>query len=126
MQATARHSDAGPGRGEPASGPDAPVDLAHLTRHTLGNRDLEREVLRLFAVQARMLVARMQEAGDEAALRRLLHTLLGSAKGIGAWGVAGAAERQQAALDEGAPADLPVLAGTVEEAEAFIEALLRE
>lgn len=126
MQATARHSDAGSGRGEPASATDAPVDLAHLTRHTLGNRDLEREVLRLFAVQARMLVARMQEAGDEAALRRLLHTLLGSAKGIGAWGVAGAAERQQAALDEGAPADLPVLAGTVEEAEAFIEALLRE
>lgn len=126
MQATARQSDAGPRHAEPASGTRPPVDLVHLTRHTLGNRDLEREVLRLFAVQARMLVARMQDAQDEAVLRRLLHTLLGSAKGIGAWRVAGAAERQQAALDEGAPADLPVLAGTVEEAEAFIEALLRE
>lgn len=126
MQATARQSDADARHADPEPGTHAPVDLVHLTRHTLGNRDLEREVLRLFAVQARMLVARMQDAQDEAVLRRLLHTLLGSAKGIGAWSVAGAAERQQAALDEGAPADLPVLAGTVEEAEAFIEALLRD
>ncbi|MBC2860366.1 Hpt domain-containing protein [Stappia sp. 28M-7] len=126
MQATARHPDAASGHTDHASKADAPVDLVHLTRHTLGNRDLEREVLRLFAVQARMLVARMHEAPDEVALRRLLHTLLGSAKGIGAWGVAGAAERQQAALDDGGAADLPVLAGTVEEAETFIEQLLRD
>lgn len=117
MQATARRID--------TAAPDAPVDLVHLARHTLGNRDLEREVLRLFVVQSRLLLERMGEAGDEAALGRLLHTLLGSARGIGAWGVARSVERQQEALDAGLSADLADLEAAVAAAAAFIEACLR-
>lgn len=108
---------------------DAPVDLVHLARHTLGNRDLEREVLRLFVLQSRMLLERMDEAGgetgDEAALARLLHTLLGSARGVGAWEVARSVERQQEALDAGLSADLADVGAAVAAAGVFIEDILR-
>lgn len=108
---------------------DAPVDLVHLARHTLGNRDLEREVLRLFVLQSRMLLERMSEAGgetgDEAALARLLHTLLGSARGIGAWQVARSVERQQEALDAGLSPDLADVGAAVAAAGVFIEDILR-
>ncbi len=63
---------------------------------TLGDRELEREELALFDRQAGMLIDRM--AGIEpAAVAALAHTLKGSARGIGAWGVAFAAEAVEAA-----------------------------
>src|ERR1700732_5356523 len=42
------------------------IDRAHLARMTLGERDLEREVLTLFDRQAEILVARMRDAGPAA------------------------------------------------------------
>jgi HPt (histidine-containing phosphotransfer) domain-containing protein len=81
--------------GEIASPPLAPrepvVDLVHLFRMTLGDHDLEREVLQLFARQADMLMARMQGAAP-AGIAAMAHTLKGSARGIGAWRVAHAAD----------------------------------
>jgi HPt (histidine-containing phosphotransfer) domain-containing protein len=63
---------------------------------TLGDHSLEREVLALFDRQAEMLIGRM--AGNEpAAVAALAHTLKGSARGIGAWGVASAAEAVETA-----------------------------
>ena len=67
------------------------VDFAHLARMTLGERELEREVLALFEQQAGMLLARMR-GGDRAAAVCAAHTLKGSARSIGAWQVALAAE----------------------------------
>jgi len=67
------------------------VDRAHLARMTLGEASLEAEVLRLFEQQAAVLLARMQDATPTAAAA-FAHTLKGSARGIGAWGVAAAAE----------------------------------
>ena len=58
---------------------------------TLGDRKLEKEVLELFDRQAEQLLARMH-AAEPAGLARLAHTLVGSARGIGAWRVAAAAE----------------------------------
>ena len=76
----------------PPLAPDAqPIDRAHLFRMTLGDHSLECEVLQLFDQQAGMLLARMGEA-DPAGVATLAHTLLGSARGVGAWGVARAAE----------------------------------
>jgi len=66
------------------------LDLAHLSRMTLGESALEREVLTLFDRQAGMLLARM--ASEEPRMvAALAHTLAGSASGIGAWRVAAAA-----------------------------------
>jgi hypothetical protein len=72
------------------------IDLAHLGRMTLGERSLETEVLQLFDRQAGILRARMDDAAPEA-VGALAHTLKGSARGIGAWGVAEAAEAVEAA-----------------------------
>lgn len=71
---------------------DQPIDFSHLFRMTLGDHSLEREVLQLFDRQTEMLIARMS-AAEPAAAAALAHTLKGSARGIGAWTVASAAER---------------------------------
>ena len=68
-----------------------PIDLDHLARMTLGDRSLECEVLALFDRQAGMLLGRMRDA-TPAAIAATAHTLKGSARGIGAWRVAQAAE----------------------------------
>jgi HPt (histidine-containing phosphotransfer) domain-containing protein len=67
------------------------IDLAHLARMTLGDSNLEAEVLGLFQRQAELLLARMTSA-PPAATAAFAHTLKGSARGIGAWRVAAAAQ----------------------------------
>ncbi|HVV60391.1 MAG TPA: Hpt domain-containing protein [Pseudolabrys sp.] len=103
-----------------------PIDRAHLTRMTLGDRSLEREVLQLFERQAEMLLERMNEV-EAASVPALAHTLKGSARGIGAWNVARAAEALE--LADGAPAEFEAakreLASTVATARAIITELLR-
>jgi HPt (histidine-containing phosphotransfer) domain-containing protein len=86
---------------DPAAAPslspeNSALDVAHLSRMTLGERDLEREVLRLFECQAEMLLARMRAAGPQAVAAQA-HTLKGSARGIGAWPLARVAEEVEAA-----------------------------
>lgn len=124
MQATARQMDDTARMAERVATPDAPVDLVHLARHTLGNRELEREVLRLFSRQSKMLTERMRDADDGEALERCLHTLLGSARGIGAWKVAEAVEQAQQALHGEGRADLSAVSAAVAESADFIEILL--
>jgi HPt (histidine-containing phosphotransfer) domain-containing protein len=76
------------------------IDLDHLSKMTLGERSLEREVLELFDQQATMLIGRMREAAP-AVIAATAHTLKGSARGIGAWRVARAAEAvERSACDE--------------------------
>ncbi len=74
---------------------DRPIDLVHLARMTLGDRSLEREVLQLFDRQSALLIARMRSAAPPG-IATLAHTLKGSARGIGAWRVARAAEARGA------------------------------
>jgi HPt (histidine-containing phosphotransfer) domain-containing protein len=68
------------------------IDQVHLERMTLGDRGLEREVLAIFARQTAMTLERIVGAGPARAAAAA-HTLKGSARGIGAWRVAEAAER---------------------------------
>ncbi|HVY00733.1 MAG TPA: Hpt domain-containing protein [Pseudorhodoplanes sp.] len=94
------------GRIAPVSAPplapiERPIDLEHLSRMTLGDRSLEREVLQLFERQATMMLTRMEE-GPAAAAAAAAHTLMGSARGIGAWSLAKAAERVEAVALAGA------------------------
>jgi len=110
----------------PLAPSDPVVDLAHLSRMTLGEAGLRREVLTLFDQQADMLLARM--AGEAPrVVAALAHTLVGSARGIGAWKVAEAAAAvERAASAPGAIALTGVmdhLAATVAEAHAMIREL---
>jgi HPt (histidine-containing phosphotransfer) domain-containing protein len=105
-------------------GPIAPaIDLAHLARMTMGEPGLEREVLTLFERQAGMLLARMQSAASPA-LAAFAHTLKGSARGVGAWRVAEAAELVEAQAAQphcaGAGDALAQLAAAVAEVKALI------
>jgi HPt (histidine-containing phosphotransfer) domain-containing protein len=70
---------------------ESEIDRAHLTRMTHGERDLEREVLALFATQIDVLLGRMRAAAPKS-VAALAHTLGGSARGVGAWKVAAAAQ----------------------------------
>ena len=67
------------------------IDANHLERMTLGDRRLEREVLELFVRQTTILLTRIAGAEPPTAAAAA-HTLKGSARGIGAWRVARAAE----------------------------------
>jgi HPt (histidine-containing phosphotransfer) domain-containing protein len=67
------------------------IDQVHLERMTLGDRGLEREVLEIFARQTAMTLERIAGSGPACAAAAA-HTLKGSARGIGAWRVARAAE----------------------------------
>lgn len=69
-----------------------PVDLVHLSRYTLGNRALEREILELFRTQSGIYLRRLESAETDKAWSDAAHTIKGSARGIGAWGIAAAAE----------------------------------
>ena len=93
----------------PPLAPDAPaIDLDHLERMTLGERELEREVLRLFAQQSTDLLARLEKLPREGA--SLAHTLKGSARGIGAFAVAEAADNLEQRLRQGLPVTAEVTA----------------
>ena len=64
-----------------------PIDLVHLTRQTMGDRDLEQEILTLFVQQALNVQDKLAKAdGDECA--RLAHALRGAAGGVGAFAIA--------------------------------------
>ena len=77
--------------------PEEPViDRVHLARMTLGDKRLEAEVLALLDRQAGLLLARMRGASPAAA-GAFAHTLKGSARGVGAWRMAAAAERVEMA-----------------------------
>ena len=70
---------------------DRPVlDGAHLERMTLGQRELEQEVLGLFLQQMTQVMNMLEGLGADSAV--LAHTLKGAALGIGAFRVAEAAQ----------------------------------
>ena len=109
----------------PLAPDDGPIDFEHLKRMTLDDAGLEQEVLAMFAAQAvglmRSLATLPADAGE------LAHKLKGSARAIGAFGVAEAAARLEAVLaDGGDPSSLLAeLGDAVALARAAIEAVLR-
>lgn len=107
------------------------IDREHLARMTHGERELEREVLQLYATQADILLARMlprdQVPSRSAAVAALAHTLNGSSRGIGAWQVADAAAAVEADVAQGrdTAASVERLASAVRAAQARIGELMR-
>lgn len=99
-----------------------PIDLKHLSRQTMGDRDLERDVLGLFAEQAQAV--RKQISGAEIKQRLFLaHALKGSARGIGAFAIA-----ECACAIENSPTDRLVvkrLVRLIDEACDFIASISR-
>ena len=109
----------------PLAPDDGPIDLSHLERMTLGDAGLEHEVLAMFSAQSAQLLETLSGLPAEAAA--LAHTLKGSARAIGAFAVAEAASRLEAALaDGGSPEEALVELGeAVQLARTAIDAMLR-
>ena len=74
-----------------------PVDLSYLRRYTLGNVEVEKEVLELFCAHAPTVLADMKRATDEKTWRDGAHTLKGSALSLGALRIAQLAEQAELA-----------------------------
>jgi HPt (histidine-containing phosphotransfer) domain-containing protein len=104
---------------------DRPLDLDHLSRMTLGDAELEQEVLAMFAEQAVRLIAAITALPADAGA--LAHKLKGSARGIGAFAVADAAASLETAIRTGdnAPHALAALKEAVAEARAAIAVILK-
>jgi HPt (histidine-containing phosphotransfer) domain-containing protein len=131
MEADAIGRPEGAGRdpkGPSQKGPSHPVDLVHLSRYTLGERALEREVLELFCTQSAVYLERLRQAPSDRQWQDAAHSLKGSAQAIGAWRAAAAAARVEAlsgdTLGEARGARLRELESSVHEAEAYIRSLL--
>jgi HPt (histidine-containing phosphotransfer) domain-containing protein len=69
-----------------------PIDFTYLRRFTLGNKELEREVLYLFAESAPGYLKALETACTPKEWHDAAHTLKGSARAVGAWRVARTAE----------------------------------
>jgi HPt (histidine-containing phosphotransfer) domain-containing protein len=109
----------------PLAPDDGPIDFEHLNRMTLGDAGLEQEVLAMFVAQSARLMRTLATIPPDAG--ELAHTLKGSAQAIGAFAVADAAARLEAAIARGfdASAALAELGEAVAEARAAIEPVLR-
>jgi HPt (histidine-containing phosphotransfer) domain-containing protein len=119
--------------GQPIEGRKAssrPVDLVRLSRYTLGARDLEREVLELFCTQSFLFLEQSKRSPSDKEWKDLTHTLKGSARAVGAWRVAEAAERAEPlageALNRSREARIEEIDGSLREADAYIRSLLRD
>lgn len=98
----------------------APIDLVHLARQTFGSEALEREILRLFVAQSRVLVETIA-AADVDERRALAHRLKGSALGVGAGRMARLADAIESEAD--AVRAIGELAEAFEEVRAFVAAI---
>jgi HPt (histidine-containing phosphotransfer) domain-containing protein len=99
-----------------------PVDLVHLANQTMGDKNLENEVLQMFARQARKALAEIAGA-EPAVVAAAAHRLKGAASSVGAFKVSAAAEQLEAKADD-AGFQASVGAAVVE-AENFILKLCR-
>lgn len=109
----------------PLAPDDGPIDVDHVRRMTLGDAGLEREVLAMFSAQSVSLIAGL--AAKSADATALAHMLKGSARAIGAFRVAEAAESLEIRLrNSDDPSDaLAEVEDAVAEARAAIDELLR-
>lgn len=111
-------------RAVPNSAPRPPVDLVRLAANTMGNRELELQVLQLFKTQSSTMIARLAETVDVKARKDLIHTLKGSARAVGADHVAKACEALETEINAGRDAPHTALSLAVTEANGYISDLL--
>jgi HPt (histidine-containing phosphotransfer) domain-containing protein len=103
----------------------SPIDLVHLARQTMGDRELEKELLALFDRQAAQIAEQLAAAAPGAESANLAHKLKGSARAVGAGAVAAAAENYEHGARAGLlrQADSERLVAAVAEARAFMREL---
>ena len=113
--------------GSDTDGGASPVDMAHMARYTLGDAALEREVLELFCTQSVSYLDQLRAATSHKAWFQAAHALKGSARAVGAWRLARAAEYIEALREDSPPelraAQIGELEASLREAAAFVASL---
>lgn len=103
-----------------------PVDLKHLRRYTLGDADLEREILGLFFGQLPTSIAALAAAATPKDWKTAAHTLKGSGRAVGAWRIARIAEQAEHSEGIANPSHvahtIELLEEAADEARSFITA----
>jgi HPt (histidine-containing phosphotransfer) domain-containing protein len=99
-----------------------PINLSHLDRQTLGDRDLEQEILKMFCHQSAELAEQLEKSGGEERTR-IAHKLKGAARAVGAFQVADAAAEIEANPKN--QDGLKKLLRCIEEAQDFICSICR-
>ena len=84
----------------------APIDRKHLAAYTLGDPQLEAEILSLFLDQLPDIQLQLEGLKTSAEWRDIAHKLKGSARAVGAIDVARLAEEAESSAD---PADRAIL-----------------
>jgi HPt (histidine-containing phosphotransfer) domain-containing protein len=113
----------------PQSKTERAIDAEHLSRMTLGEVSLEREVLALFERQSAILLPRIRSGAQGSGAKStmgLAHTLKGSASSIGAFRVAQAAACVEQADAAGLAAAIEELSAALAETSVEIARLLRQ
>ena len=114
-------------RGSDTIGEVTPVDMAHLARYTLGDAALEREVFELFCTQSVSYLDQLRAATSHKAWYQAAHALKGSARAVGAWRLARAAEYIEVPREDSRPGlratQLQELEASTQEAAAFVATL---
>src|SRR6266567_1292542 len=91
---------------------EQPIDIDHLNRYTSGDCVLNEDILRLFDIQCREMMDRLEALAtgqsDAKSWFETTHTLKGAARGIGAFALGNAAAEAETAGNE-RPAMLPAL-----------------
>jgi HPt (histidine-containing phosphotransfer) domain-containing protein len=100
------------------------IDIAHLARMTLGERELEREVLNLYLQQSTLLIGRLAQQPPDA--EAIAHTLKGAARAIGAFAVADFAEEVELLIRTGRTPTraIAALSAAIDAAQSEIHGLL--
>jgi HPt (histidine-containing phosphotransfer) domain-containing protein len=98
------------------------LDRAHFDHMTGADRALQTEVIGLFRMQVEEWLA----ACDAEGWRMAVHTLKGSARGIGLTALAAACEEAEGASDAGRPAALAAVRAKLGEALAALDQFAAE
>jgi HPt (histidine-containing phosphotransfer) domain-containing protein len=107
------------------SKPDPEVlDLAHLSRYSMGDRALEAELLSLFRAQVRIQASAIALADGAESWKFATHTLKGVARTIGAWRIARTATALETLGFDGPPEERTALMSQLEEQIAECEAAI--
>ena len=66
------------------AGTSKPIDLVHLSNQTMGDRNLEVEILKMFLAQIEHYIDMAEAASDKEEVHRAAHTIKGAARSVGA------------------------------------------
>ncbi|MCV0369349.1 Hpt domain-containing protein [Filomicrobium sp.] len=83
--------------------PSPAIDLAFLQRYTLGDADLQKEILELFVAQLETSLGKLKSAETAQEWLRAAHTLKGSARTVGAGSLADSAQAAESISDPSDP-----------------------